>query len=62
MGAVKNFYHDEIVRNGIDPEDCPECDGLGNVWNNADPTSGQRVDCEVCGGPNANRALMDRGL
>jgi len=27
---------------------CEECDGEGNIWNNADPTSGQRVDCEHC--------------
>lgn len=27
---------------------CEACDGEGNVWNNADPASGQRVDCEVC--------------
>lgn len=27
---------------------CTECDGEGNIWNNADPTSGQRFDCEAC--------------
>lgn len=30
--------------------DCTECDGNGNIWNNADPTSGQRFDCEACQG------------
>lgn len=29
---------------------CPECDGDGCFWNNNDPTSGQRVDCDNCGG------------
>lgn len=29
-------------------EECQECDGNGLIWNNADPTSGQRVDCPKC--------------
>jgi len=55
MGAVKNHYHDEICRNGYfaelgknEPSDCPDCDGFGRVWNNADPTSGQWHPCETC--------------
>ncbi len=32
------------------PSDCLSCDGFGNIWNNADPTSGQRFDCEDCTG------------
>tara|TARA_R110000787_G_scaffold36714_6_gene93554 strand:- start:1298 stop:1822 length:525 start_codon:yes stop_codon:yes gene_type:complete len=33
----------------LDTEDsCTYCDGKGNIWNNADPTSGQRVDCPAC--------------
>lgn len=30
--------------------ECPDCDGEGRIWNNADPTSGQSVDCEECRG------------
>lgn len=33
-----------------DPSHCSHCDGFGTVWNNADPTSGQSVNCENCGG------------
>lgn len=32
----------------FDPSDCDGCDGLGVVWNNADPLSGQWVPCTVC--------------
>lgn len=32
-----------------DPSGCENCDGFGCVWNNADPTSGQMVPCDVCG-------------
>lgn len=28
---------------------CPDCDGDGRIWNNADPTSGQWVECDACG-------------
>lgn len=27
---------------------CSTCDGYGRIWNNADPTSGQCVPCDVC--------------
>lgn len=27
---------------------CEHCDGYGKIWNNADTTSGQFVDCEIC--------------
>ena len=30
--------------------ECGPCEGSGDCWNNADPTSGQRVDCEPCKG------------
>lgn len=30
--------------------ECPDCDGDGRIWNNADPTSGQVVDCDACHG------------
>ncbi len=30
--------------------ECPECEGEGRFWNNADPTSGQSVDCDACNG------------
>lgn len=33
-----------------DEIECLTCDGEGNIWNNADPTSGQRHDCEDCKG------------
>jgi len=31
-------------------EHCQHCDGEGKVWNNADPTSGQYVECDKCAG------------
>ena len=31
--------------------DCQHCDGVGKVWNNADPTSGQFHQREVCMDP-----------
>lgn len=56
MNAVKNAYHDEICRQAAlmdlgpnEPSDCPDCDGFGCCWNNADPTSGQQHQCETCG-------------
>ena len=30
--------------------ECPDCDGEGEIWNNADPTSGQSVECDACHG------------
>ena len=30
--------------------ECTDCDGEGRIWNNADPTSGQYVDCDACHG------------
>lgn len=30
--------------------ECTQCDGEGIIWNNADPTSGQSVDCDACHG------------
>lgn len=30
----------------LDDGECPDCDGNGRIWNNADPTSGQWVDCD----------------
>lgn len=56
MGAVKNEYHDEIVRQAAladlapnEASECEDCDGFGRSFNNADPTSGQWVACEACG-------------
>jgi hypothetical protein len=37
-----------VVATALEAIPCEDCDGEGNVWNNADPTSGQRVDCEAC--------------
>lgn len=34
----------------MDEIECPDCDGEGRIWNNADPTSGQSVDCDTCDG------------
>lgn len=34
----------------MDEIECPDCDGTGDIWNNNDPTSGQRVDCDECKG------------
>ena len=34
----------------IDEIECRDCDGEGRIWNNCDPTSGQSVDCDACGG------------
>jgi hypothetical protein len=31
-----------------DETECPHCDGDGKIWNNADPTSGQFVECQRC--------------
>lgn len=45
MGAVKNAF---LYETG--PVACRECHGEGLIWNNADPTSGQSVDCEHCEG------------
>lgn len=44
--------------------ECEVCDGTGDCWNNADPTSGQRVDCEACKGEGwvkCNGPLPDGG-
>ena len=30
--------------------ECHDCEGEGRIWNNADPTSGQSVDCDCCDG------------
>ena len=30
--------------------ECQDCDGEGVIWNNADPTSGQSVQCYACHG------------
>jgi hypothetical protein len=29
-------------------DECDYCDGDGRIWNNADPTSGQWVECDMC--------------
>jgi hypothetical protein len=29
-----------------DHEECDSCDGRGIIWNNADPTSGQWMECD----------------
>ena len=42
-----------------DEIECRDCDGEGRIWNNADPTSNQFFDCEVCCGHNAKK---DRGI
>jgi hypothetical protein len=39
---------------------CDDCDGEGNIWNNADPTSGQRVDCACLSIPVAIKRLEAR--
>ena len=31
-----------------DASECPDCDGFGMSWNNADPTSGQWSPCGKC--------------
>jgi len=31
-----------------DDDFCDHCDGDGRIWNNADPTSGQWVECDQC--------------
>lgn len=31
-----------------DRHECEACEDSGIIWNNADPTSGQRVDCDQC--------------
>jgi hypothetical protein len=46
FGRTAYYYEKDLPAAPSDP--CEACDGEGNVWNNADPTSGQRVDCEVC--------------
>lgn len=33
----------------FDEDECPDCDGFGRIWNNADPTSGQWCACDTCG-------------
>lgn len=38
-------------RDGCDDFECAgNCDD-GRIWNNCDPTSGQWVPCDSCGGP-----------
>ncbi len=34
----------------LDEIECPDCEGEGRIWNNADPTSGQCAACDACGG------------
>lgn len=39
--------------------ECPDCDGEGVIWNNADPTSGQCVDCDACHGEGWRQPTAD---
>lgn len=39
--------------------ECLDCNGEGNIWNNADTTSGQRVDCEACKGTGCRAPTQD---
>jgi hypothetical protein len=36
------------ARIDLDAPGCEQCHGEGVIWNNADPTSGQWVDCDRC--------------
>lgn len=44
--------------------ECTDCDGEGIIWNNADPTSGQSVQCDHCFGagwrPETDEEANDR--
>ena len=39
--------------------ECLDCDGHGVIWNNADPTSGQSVDCDACAGAGWRQPTAD---
>lgn len=40
---------------------CSECNGEGVIYNNADPTSGQWVECECATLLRSHRELVDAG-
>ena len=59
--AAPRGWH-EVIRSDDDGDDiCEQCDGEGRIWNNADPTSGQWVECDRCG-VTAQLAAIDAEL
>lgn len=60
--AYDRYFRDAPVeRDSCDEGVCEHCDGEGRVWNNADPTSGQWVECDRCG-VTAQLAAIDAEL
>lgn len=41
-------HYSRLIAMQGDPSDCENCDGYGCIWNNADTTSGQWVQCDEC--------------